>query len=217
VFDNPNWHALATEQAHFAMRNGAAARFPQAVTALAGLAEPGAIVDLAPLVAPGELVGVLSDAPLATAPLVHVDDASVLQMIHDGSVHPAETFERLTAVDSPAMVALADATRPGPFGTRTHELGTFLAIRDGEKLVAMAGQRMRLPGHIEVSGVCTDPAYLGRGYARRLVAAQLALIAAVGARAFLHVRADNARAIALYERLGFAGRRTFVYTIVRAP
>lgn len=215
MFDNPIWNALATEQAHLAERNKGAARFPQAVTALTSLAEPGAIHELVPLVAAGDMVGLLSDAPPAVTSLAVLDTTSVLQMIHDRSWRPAETFEQLTAADSPEMVALADVTRPGPFGTRTHELGTFLAIRDGKKLVAMAGQRMRLPGHIEISGVCTDPAYLGRGYAVRLVTAQLALIAERDARAFLHVKADNERAISLYERLGFVARRTFVYTIFR--
>jgi predicted GNAT family acetyltransferase len=215
MFDNPIWHALATEQLHFAERHGGAARFPPAVTALAGLATPAAVDDLAELVAPGEVVGVLFEEPAATGKLEHVDTASVLQMIHDRSTRTAEAFARLTTADSPQMMALAETTRPGPFGSRTHELGTFLGIRDGARLVAMAGQRMRVPEHIEISGVCTDPAYAGRGYAARLMVAQLALIAGAGATAFLHVRADNARAIALYERLGFRGRRTFAYAVLR--
>ena len=82
-------------------------------------------------------------------------------------------------------------------------------VRVDGRLVAMAGQRMRLPGLIEVSAVCTDPAHLGRGHAARPVTAQLARILGGGAGAFLPVRADNARAIALYQRLGFRVRREF--------
>jgi hypothetical protein len=121
------------------------------------------------------------------------------------------------AQDRSAMegLVLVEATRPGPFGSRTHELGTFLGVKADGRLVAMAGQRMRLPGLIEVSGVCTDPAHLGRGHAARLLTAQLALIRGAGHGAFLHVKADNARAVAVYEWLGFRGRRTFRYLIIR--
>jgi len=216
MLDNPIWHALATEQAHFAERIGAAGRFPPAVTALAGLEHAGGLADLARLVQPGEMVGTLLDEALAAPGLAHVDTAAVLQMIHDGPAPQShDAFDVLGAHDVAAMVALADATRPGPFGTRTGELGVFLGVKLDGRLVAMAGQRMRLPGSIEISGVCTDPAHLGRGHAARLVTAQLALIRGAGAGAFLHVRADNARAIALYERLGFHGRRTFAYSVFR--
>jgi ribosomal protein S18 acetylase RimI-like enzyme len=220
MLTNPIWHALTTEQTHFAVRDGDAARFQPEVTALAGLREPtdAALAALAGLLAPGDVLGILLDAPLALPPsLARVDAAPVLQMLHDGPAPTAgEPLEVLGAADVPAMIALADATRPGPFARRTGELGTFLGIRAGGALVAMAGQRMRLPGLVEVSAVCTDPAHLGRGHAARLITAQLAMIRGAGAGAFLHVRDDNARAIALYERLGFRATRRFHYLIVRA-
>jgi GNAT superfamily N-acetyltransferase len=222
ALDNPIWHALTTEQIRFAERDGDAARFAPGVTNLAGLREPGeaALAALARLVGPGQVTGLLLDGEAALPPrLVRVDAAPCAQMVHDGSAPPAsaasDTIDELGPGDSPAMLALAEATRPGPFGLRTGELGTFLGLRAEGRLIAMAGQRMRLPGMIEISGVCTDPAHLGRGHAARLMTAQLALIHAAGALAFLHVRADNARAIALYERLGFRTRRQFDYAIVR--
>jgi ribosomal protein S18 acetylase RimI-like enzyme len=218
LLDNPIWNALATAQAHLAERAGDAARFPPSVTALGGLrvATGEAFAALASLLAPGEVCGVLLDEPLPVpAGLALVDDPAVLQMVHDGAAPDAGgDFEALGPADAAEMVALAEATRPGPFGLRTHELG-FLGVRDGGRLIAMAGQRMRLPGLVEVSGICTDPAHLGRGHAARLTAAQVARIHAEGARAFLHVKADNARAIGLYERLGFRARRRFAYLVVR--
>ena len=39
-------------------------------------------------------------------------------------------------------VELATLTRPGPFGPRTIELGDYVGLVDGERLVAMAGERM---------------------------------------------------------------------------
>jgi ribosomal protein S18 acetylase RimI-like enzyme len=231
LLDNPIWNALATEQADLAERAGDAARFPPSITALGGLrvATAHAFAALAGLLAPGDVCGVLLDEPLPLpAGLARVDDPPVLQMVHDGppaAERPGDGAEQasrsdsivpLGAADAAAMQALAEATRPGPFGPRTHELG-FLGVRDGGRLIAMAGQRMRLPGLVEVSGICTDPAHLGRGHAARLTAAQLARIHAEGARAFLHVKADNARAIGLYERLGFRARRRFAYLVVRRP
>jgi ribosomal protein S18 acetylase RimI-like enzyme len=218
LLDNPIWHALATEQSHFAEREGDAARFTPEVTGLAGLRRPDAVDALARLLRPGEVTGLLvDDAFELTAALARVDEAPALQMVHDGPAPPMpEGLERLGPADAASMLALAEATRPGPFGTRTAELGVFLGIRDERgRLVAMAGQRMRLPGLVEVSGVCTDPAHLGRGHAGRLLAGQLALIRGGGDGAFLHVLADNARAIALYERAGFRPRRLFRYLIVR--
>jgi predicted GNAT family acetyltransferase len=219
--DNPIWNALTTLQGQFGERAGGTARFFPAVTALAGLAEPTteALAALATMVQPGERVGLfLDDVPDAfPGGLVRVDGAPLAQFVNDGPF-PARTDEpdlvELSAADNPEMRALAEATRPGPFGARTHELGTFLGVRDGGRLIAMAGQRMRLPGRVEISAVCTDPAYLGRGLAARLMTAQLALLGSQGLTTFLHVKADNARAIALYERLGFRLRRRATYVVL---
>ena len=219
LLDNPIWHALATEQSHFAEREGDAARFTPEVTGLAGLRRPEAVDALARLLRPGEVTGLLVDDAFALAAgLERVDEAPALQMVHEGDA-PAmpEGLARLGPADAASMLALAEATRPGPFGLRTGELGVFLGIREGGRVIAMAGQRMRLPGLVEVSGVCTDPAHLGRGHGARLLAAQLALIRGDGHGVFLHVKADNARAIALYERLGFRARRLLRYLIVRRP
>ena len=219
LLDNPIWHALTTEQTRFAERDGDAARFARGVTNLAGLRVPGdaPLAALGRLVGPGEVTGLLLDGEVALpARLVRIDGAPCAQMIHEGAAPASsETFEELGPADAPAMLALAEATRPGPFGMRTGELGAFFGIRDGGRVIAMAGQRMRLPGLVEVSGVCTDPAHLGRGYGARLLTAQLALIRGAGLGVFLHVKADNARAIGLYERLGFRTRRHFDYLVLR--
>lgn len=219
--DNPIWNALTTMQGGFGERAGDAARFLPQVTALAGTAgAPTAesFSSLASLVHPGERAGLFLDQPMEIPdPLVRVDGAPLAQMIHEGPFPAPATdgdIGELGVADRPEMLALAEATRPGPFGTRTAELGTFLGIRDAGRLIAMAGQRMRVPGRAEISAVCTDPGYLGRGLAARLVTAQLALLGGQGLSTFLHVKADNTRAIALYERLGFRIRRRFTYVVV---
>jgi len=121
----------------------------------------------------------------------------------------------LTAVDAPEMLALAQLTKPGPFGPRTHELGTYLGIRREGKLAAMAGERLRVPGFTEVSAVCTHPNHLGHGYASALVTELVSRILRRGEIPFLHVRADNSRAIQIYRRLGFRDRHLFQLAVIR--
>ena len=101
------------------------------------------------------------------------------------------------------MIALAALTKPGPFSSRTIEFGHYYGIFEKGKLVAMAGQRLRVNDYAEISAVCTHPDYLGRGYAAALIHQQINLIYNEQCHPFLHVRTDNKRAIALYERLGF--------------
>jgi predicted GNAT family acetyltransferase len=105
------------------------------------------------------------------------------------------------------MLALATLTRPGPFFERTHELGEFIGVREGGRLIAMAGERMKPDGFTEVSGVCTHPDFRGQGHAAALTRIVASRIRERGETPFLHAYASNAPAIALYERLGYRLRR----------
>jgi predicted GNAT family acetyltransferase len=105
-------------------------------------------------------------------------------------------------------------TEPGPFGTRTCELGSYLGVRRNGQLAAMAGERLKLPGYTEISAVCTHPEHTGHGFATRLVAEIAEGIRARGERPFLHVREDNVRATDIYRRLGFVQRLVFHLMVV---
>ena len=118
----------------------------------------------------------------------------------------------LSEDDAVQMFALARATKPGPFARHTHRLSQFIGIKHDGRLVAMAGERMRVTGFAEVSGVCTDPAFRGRGYAAGLMRVIANRILARGETPFLHTYSDNAGAIALYESLGFRKRATVTLT-----
>ncbi len=159
------------------------------------------------LVKPGESVFILQVPEIVVPPgLVTVKAAKGVQMIAPRGVvpeAPREEIVTLTKADAPEMWALATLTEPGPFLARTPDMGTFIGVRIDGRLAAMAGERMRFPGHTEVSGVCTHPDFRGRGLARRLSAAVVAGIEARGEQAFLHAWKTNHSAISLYERLGF--------------
>lgn len=120
----------------------------------------------------------------------------------------------LGAADVPEMLELIAQTEPGPFLTRTIELGDYLGIRRDGALVAMAGERFQLEGWTEISAVCTRPDYRGQGLASRLVGALIASIQLRSQRVFLHVLSTNTGAIQLYEELGFRARQTATITVV---
>ena len=80
----------------------------------------------------------------------------------------------------------------------------------------MAGERMHLPGYIEMSAICTHPQARGRRLAEVLVRHLMHAAFARGERPFLHVLPDNDAAIALYRRLGFDVRAEIQY-LWRAP
>jgi ribosomal protein S18 acetylase RimI-like enzyme len=214
--DNPIWRALTTRQAHLGEHSPPASKFLADVNLLGGFAEPD-FAAMARLVAIGERVGIFIDEPDATPGFDVVASAPLVQMSYEPravEVSP-EPIDLLTPADVPAMRALAELTKPGPFHARTAEMGEFVGIRVGGELIAMAGQRLRVPGHIEVSGICTHPDHVGRGYGAALTQWQIHRILTAGERPFLHVRGDNARAIALYERLGFEVRMRSRYLILQ--
>ena len=114
------------------------------------------------------------------------------------------------------MLALTAATEPGPFLAETIQMGRYFGIRSNDgRLIAMAGERLKLDGFTEISAVCTAPEFRGRGFARTLVAYLVAQTLNEGKMAFLHVKAENGAKI-LYQKLGFCVRRT-IQLIVISP
>ena len=122
---------------------------------------------------------------------------------------------RLDRAHVPQQMALAALTKPGPFAERTFELGEFYGVFEGDRLVAMAGERMQADKLHEVSGICTHPEYQGRGLAGRLTLLLVRKQLARGETPFLHVASSNARARSLYERLGFHLDREVPLRIIR--
>ena len=233
VLDNAVWHALSGPHARFAKGSDRARRYDAEISifwasadasdeswdALAELARPSSVVVV--------FRGLSTDPPPAWTTLLRGEahqmvlqhspaDVPVLPA-RDEDTGEAVSMRPLTADDVTAMLELVELTQPGPFQRRTAELGGYLGIFHGRTLVAMAGQRFRLPDHCEVSAVCTHPSARRRGYGSIVSAAVARSIADGGETPFLHVTVENEPARLAYEALGFVTRRTVTFAAVRPP
>ncbi|MEO5798803.1 MAG: GNAT family N-acetyltransferase [Gemmatimonadales bacterium] len=216
--DNPIWESLTSGHRTLAVAHGLAARYPADISPLAGLREPSeqAFADLRRVVDVGERVALFTTAPIEVP-----DDWRVLraryidQMICEAALLPAgEEPMRLHDADVPEMLALTALTEPGPFATRTIEMGRYYGVRSPTgSLSAMSGERLFPGAFQEISAVCTAPEARGQGLAQRLVAYLVAQTFAEGKTPFLHVKTENGAKV-LYERLGFRVRCPIQYTVL---
>lgn len=217
--DRPVWHALATRQAKLARGDALARGFAPDYGPLAAAADPSpaSLSALAALIPPGGELWLLEakEMPPPDGTIV-TSRAACHQMVAPSfeAATPPFAVAPLGEADAAEMHALATLTQPGPFAEHTHRLGGFIGVRQGGRLVAMAGERLKPPGLAEVSGVCTHPDHRGQGYAAGLMKQVMAGIAARGEVPFLHVYAANTGAVALYETLGFAIRATLTKTVI---
>ncbi|AZG47142.1 GNAT family N-acetyltransferase [Gordonia insulae] len=219
--DNPALAALTGPHAHLAEHHGTAVRYHPDVCPMAALPDDpstGDWADAAALVGPGGSMFL----PVVTVrpPAVWQTTMQLpgVQMI-DGGVECAPDDEAvvLSATDVPEMLDLVRRTRPGPFLPRTIEMGTYLGIRRDSRLIAMGGERLRLPGWTEISAVCTDPDSRGQGLASRIVLALADGIRRRGDIPILHADARNVGAIRLYAALGFDVRREVMFRVFTTP
>lgn len=218
LLDNPIWNALNTTHAELALAHGLARRYPSSVSPLVGLSEPteAALADLSALVAAEEGVGLLSLGPIVLPDSWQVLRTRPIEQMVCTQPTIAAALPQLTLdeADVPQMLALTAATEPGPFQPETIRMGRYFGIKSPEgRLIAMAGERTRMPQFTEISAVCTDPDFQGRGHARTLMEWLLSEITRQGKVAFLHVKAENG-AKRLYEKLGFHVRRVLQLNVV---
>jgi ribosomal protein S18 acetylase RimI-like enzyme len=220
VLDNVVWHSLSGPHRELAEHLGRAARFERDVAPFSGIADPDderAWADLGGIVGAGKPA--ILFVPDVDIPSGWSRDHAIrcFQMVADrvdGHATSDELIE-LGPDDVGDMMELVNATRPGPFGPRTIELGRYVGVRREGRLVAMTGERMRCPGFTEVSAVCTAEDVRGQGLARELVLAVIEGIRARGDEAFLHVETKNTPAVGLYESMGFTTRSEAEALIVR--
>ncbi len=219
--DNPAWHALNTADSHFNMGDKVAGYFPADVAPFAALPDWNErmqtyLYDHAPA---DRSWSVIRKEAVAFSALWDLRFSLTLHQMICTHLLPVVIenvdYRPLDNTHVPAMLALTALTKPGPFMERTIEFGNYLGVFVEDELVAITGERLHLTDHTEVSAVCTAPEHTGKGYAALLVSLVAEKIIRSGKIPFLHVKADNERAIKMYERLGFTHRSDMYFGVFK--
>jgi ribosomal protein S18 acetylase RimI-like enzyme len=227
VLDNPVWSALTGPQRYYGEVVGDIARYRPEVSLFGAFVEqPGPLQ----WTAMGELIGaggvVITTGPTGPPPegwTVEFDGEGLqmtgeaVDVVRQLDVPDGAEIVRLGADDVVDMLELVALARPGPFSPATWELGGYVGVRRGGRLVAMAGERMRPAGWAEISAVATHPDHRRLGLGELLVRVVAAGIRARDELPLLHVAATNTAGIRLYEAMGFAVRDTVRFLAVQAP
>ena len=207
--NNPVYSALLSGDAHFNVGNDKVKFFDKEVSPFVGFDEDykNGFEDLHELLPPGRKILYANPRQIKIPKnwelLAYVEGRQFVLDSYEPQDASVEDIVSLSKVNIKAMIQLTALTRPGPFDERTIEFGHYFGIFEAGNLVAMTGQRLHISNFTEISAVCTHPDHLGNGYAGALLHQQIDLILKMGQKPFLHVRADNERAIKLYERIGF--------------
>ena len=216
VLDNPVWHAISDGHAHLGLAKGQAVVYRPEVSPFAGLEQVSeeSLNDLSSLVPNQGIAAVMTDSESLpkTSNWHELASYYVSQMIYVGE-DTAPTYEHveLSFGDVPNMIDLVRLTEPGPFDARTIEFGTYLGVYQGDQLLAMAGERLRPTGWVEISGVCTHPSARSQGFAAALVKELVARAGTRHEQVFLNVlkgSPSESTALGVYERLGFQFHQT---------
>lgn len=217
--DNPIWSALHSRQAGFARVSANVARYPEDVAPFIAVAsaESDAAAGLVTLVPPGDTAFGLGPLPALSREWSLKRGIMLSQMVCDRElpVEAGPELEPLGEAHRDDVLALTALVYPHYFRRRTMALGRYVGIYQDGRLAAMAGERMATADFQEISAVCTHPDFLGRGFARRLMAWLGNDILAQGRVPFLHVSHQNARAKDMYERMGYRERITIEHWSLR--
>ncbi|WP_156761620.1 GNAT family N-acetyltransferase [Microbacterium karelineae] len=222
VLDAPAWSSLTGAHARFAVGNDLVRRYQDDVSPFAGVAswaDPDvwdAVID--EYGSASELMISHAD-PALPAGWDEVWRGHGLQLVETDRLDtaPCDEAVELGADDVEEMLAIVGRNQPGPFLTRTHELGRYVGIRRDGRLVAMAGERLHPEGWTEISAVSVDDDFRRQGFASALTRDVAHHIRSRGDRAFLHASESNEGAVRAYEKLGFELRRRVPFLRVRTP
>jgi GNAT superfamily N-acetyltransferase len=219
LLDNLFWHALSGPQAHFSVGGSAVRRFAPGFSPIVGFADVAQpqLDALRPFCAPGEPFycdGWSGQPPQGWQVEAETHMRKMIWRAPMPAEDEAPEAKPLTVDHLPQILELVALTRPGPFGPRTIELGEYFGLFEGERLMAMAGERCAAGSLREISGVCTHPDFQGRGLARRLMSKLIRSQLQRGETPVLHVMSANEGAHRMYLRMGFADHRESVVRVI---
>ncbi len=209
--DSPAWHSLHEVHQNFNIGNEVIKLYQPDVCPFGGILPPSEenMVLLEALITPGSTFFLLGDLPPLPPGFELLHELPCVQMVcqHTIEVLAAERLVYLNDDYVSELVDLVQLVQPGYFQSKTCAMGNYFGIFQEGKLVAAAGERMRMNDFTEVSAVVTHPDFGGRGYAKQLVAHVVNKNLEAGKIPYLHVAVHNTPAIGLYEKLGFTTRR----------
>jgi ribosomal protein S18 acetylase RimI-like enzyme len=219
LLDNITWHTLTGPHAKYADGTQHVRRYARGFSPILGFADPERpdFAALAQFCDPGEhfycdgWTGAVPDGWQIDA------ESTMFKMVWEAEIPASDEAPDAIALrpeHASQALELASLTRPGPFGPRTIELGEYFGYFEGQRLVAMAGERMYAGTLREISSVCTHPDSQGRGLARRLMLKLIRRQLQRGETSFLHVMHENTGARRLYERMGYRNYRETVVRVV---
>lgn len=207
VLDNSAWASLTGPHAAIARSAGRVRCYPRDMSLFGAMpadAEDDDWDAMRELVGGGNTVLLTGDSVSHPASWQRTRVLRGYQLVSSPALVGAHAPQVVVLGDEHAsqMQDLVRRTEPGPFQTRTHQLGTFLGMFERDELVAMAGERLRPPSLSELSAVCTAQSHRGRGLGTRLVSSLLAVMQDRGDAPFLHVAATVPNAVAALSRHG---------------
>lgn len=207
--DNPVYHSLNEHHKKFCINFGDSKFYNPEVAAFGGSVEIAKEKDIA------EYSKICDDFLIFGAKPHGNFEKDLSQLVCDQYVLEnkidldyAEDIVLLKAENNGELLHFIKKFYPHYFKNRTPELGRYFGIFKDHKLVAVTGERMQMSDMTEVSAVITDTDYLGKGYAKKLVAFVSEKIFEDNKTPFLHVAETNTGAKKLYEKLGFSHRGT---------
>ena len=209
--DNPTWHSLNETHKEFGVDYGSMKFYRPEYCPFGGFVNidetEAGIEQYTSLTNDFYVVG---DMPEFNAKVRFNKELVCVQMVLDKRIDieiSEQIVELTTAIQKSELFNLVNLVFPGYFKSKTSHLGSYYGIYKENKLVAAAGERMKMAGYTEISSVVTDPEHRGRGYAKQLVTHASNKIFDENRIPYLHAAETNTDSIRLYDTLGFVARR----------
>ena len=215
--DNPVWHAFQTMHGNLSVGTDTTKRYLPNILQIIGFDNPklGNLTEIESWVDVDEKFFVVGDLSPLPENWKYLKTLECIQMVcpelRDLKFKSSEAIIQLSNPEIEEILELINLVQPGYFHKKTPELGSYYGIKKDGKLVAMAGERLRMSGFTEISAVVTHPDYTGKGFAQQLVAHVARKNLEIKCIPFLHFVSSNIRAASVYELLGFKTRKTIPF------